>query len=323
MRAESEGSKLLVYQFNRVQNRFRIAFSDGSRRPGETGRAQVLHCSPQLYSVVDLEAPMKPFIQIQMRELAAIAVALVAAPAAVFAQTDEIQVYDGAIADRGVFNLTWHNNFTPDGLKTPAFPGGLANNHTLNGVTEWAYGVTEWFEAGLYLPLYSISPERGPAINGGKIRLLFTVPKADDRKFFYAANFEFSYNSKHWDDRRYTSEIRPIIGWHLHPVDIIVNPILDNSYHGGFKSLDFAPAERVAYNFKSDWALAIEEYADYGRLRQIEPANDQYHMVYGVVDRKTKFADIEFGVGVGLTSATDKITLKLMLARDLYSRFKN
>jgi len=53
----------------------------------------------------------------------------------------------------------------------------------LNGVTEWAWGVTDWFEAGLYLPLYSISADRGPTINGGKIRLLFAEPKADDRTF--------------------------------------------------------------------------------------------------------------------------------------------
>ena len=236
---------------------------------------------------------------------------------AALAQTDEIQVYDGSIAAPGVFNLTWHNNFTPDGLKTPGFPGGLVNNRNLNGVTEWAYGVTDWFEAGLYLPLYSISEARGPSINGGKIRLLFAVPKAEDRKFFYATNFEFSYNSAHWDSRTYTSEIRPIIGWHLNPIDIIINPILDNSWYGGFKSLDFAPAERVAYNFKS-WAVAIEEYADYGPLREILPSHDQYHMIYGVVDRKTKFADIEFGVGTGLTSATDKVTIKFMVARDLF-----
>ena len=102
--------------------------------------------------------------------LVVILVALAAAPSAVLAQTDEIQVYDGAIAEPGVFNLTWHNNFTPKGPKTPAFPGGLANNRNLNGVTEWAYGVTDWFEAGLYLPLYSISADRGPSINGGKIR---------------------------------------------------------------------------------------------------------------------------------------------------------
>jgi hypothetical protein len=31
------------------------------------------------------------------------------------AQTDEIQVYDGAIAPAGVYNLTLHNNDTPSG----------------------------------------------------------------------------------------------------------------------------------------------------------------------------------------------------------------
>jgi len=258
-----------------------------------------------------------------MRTLAFTALAILAVPAMTFAQTDEIQVYDGAIAEPGVFNLTWHNNFTPKGLKTPGFPGGLVNNRNLNGVTEWAYGVTDWFEAGLYLPLYSLSADRGPSINGGKIRLLFAAPHADDRKFFYAANFEFSYNSKHWDERRYTSEIRPIIGWHLHPVDIILNPILDNSFTGGFKSLDFAPATRVAYNLNSKTAVAIEEYADFGPLRKFYSASEQFHQIYGVLDRSTRFGDFEAGVGVGVTGASDKLTLKLLWSKDLNSVAKH
>jgi hypothetical protein len=256
------------------------------------------------------------------RTLVLTALAIMAVPAITFAQSDEIQVYDGAIAEPGIFNLTWHNNFTPKGLKTPGFPGGLVNNRNLNGVTEWAYGVTDWFEAGLYLPLYSISADRGPSINGGKIRLLFAVPHADDRKFFYAANFEFSYNSKHWDERRYTSEIRPIIGWHLHPVDIIVNPILDNSFAGGFKSLDFAPATRVAYNLNSKTAVAVEEYADFGPLRNFYSATEQSHQIYGVFDRSTRFGDFEAGVGVGVTAASDKLTLKLLWSKDLNSKSK-
>ena len=73
------------------------------------------------------------------------------------AQTDEIQVYDAEIAAPGVFNLTWHNNFTSSGSSTPNFPGGIAPDKSLNGVTEWAYGVAPWFEAGLYFPLYSIT----------------------------------------------------------------------------------------------------------------------------------------------------------------------
>ena len=252
--------------------------------------------------------------------LAAIALA---APAMVLAQTDEIQVYDASIAEVGIFNLTWHNNFTPDGLNTPAFPGGLIPDKSFNGVTEWAYGVTDWFEAGLYLPLYSISKDRGATINGGKIRLLFVRPHAADRKFFYGANFEFSYNARHWDPNRFTSEIRPIIGWHLPPWDIIINPILDNSWMGGFKSLDFAPASRLAYNLSPKWALAAEEYDDVGPLRQFYSASNQSHQLYAVFDHTSEIVNVEAGIGFGVTSGSDKITLKLILSRDLNSRNRN
>jgi len=258
-----------------------------------------------------------------IRAFVLIASAVFVVPAAAFAQTDEIQVYDAVIAEPGVFNLTWHNNFIADGLKTPAFPGGLIPDKSFNGVTEWAYGVTDWFEAGLYLPLYSVSQDRGATINGGKIRLLFVRPHAADHKFFYGANFEFSYNARHWQPRRFTSEIRPIIGWHLHPVDIIVNPILDNSFSGGFKSLDFAPAERIAYNFPPKWALAVEEYADYGLLRNLASGSQQVHELYAIFDRYSKVVNVEAGVGFGLTSSSDKITLKLILSRDLNQRAKN
>ena len=267
-----------------------------------------------------MKAKWKCFQHAMNADLWWIAIALVAAPVIGFAQTDEIQVYDGEIAEKGKFNLMLHNNFTPNGLKTPAFPGGIVPNRALVGVSEWAYGVTDWFEAGLYMPLYSISKTRGVSFNGFKLRALFVKPHAAESKFFYGVNFEFSVNARQWDPRRFTSEVRPIIGWHLHPVDIIVNPIIDTSYTGGFKNLDFAPAARVAYNFSPKWAVAAEEYADYGPLHQFYPASEQSHQIYAVIDHAAKIVNIEFGVGFGLTSSSDKLTLKLMLSRDLNSR---
>jgi hypothetical protein len=237
-------------------------------------------------------------------------------PAAGWAQTDEIQVYTGEIAPVGIFNLTWHNNYTPSGLKTPAFPGGLVPNRTYNGVTEWAYGVTDWFEQGLYLPLYSIASDRGGTLNGWKLRELFAEPHAADQPFVYAVNFEFSFNSKHWDPKRNTAEIRPIIGWHLGDWDFFVNPILDTSYDG-FKNLDFAPEVRLAYNFSKTWAIAAEHYADFGPLKGFLPGRDQSHQLFAVMDYSGEPFDIEAGVGFGLTAATDHLTLKLMLSRDL------
>jgi hypothetical protein len=259
---------------------------------------------------------MKIFQKIDKLALAVIGIALFAAPVVAFAQTDEIQVYDGAIAEKGKFNLMVHSNFTPSGQKTPAFPGAIIPDRSYNGVAEWAYGVTDWFETGLYLPLYSVSKVRGASVNGLKLRLLFAKPHADDHKFFYGMNFEFSYNATYWDAHHFTSEIRPIIGVHLHPVDIIVNPILDNSWDG-VKNLDFAPCTRIAYNFSPKWAVAAEEYADFGPLHQFNTARDQSHMAYAVINHNSKFLNVEFGVGFGLTHASDKVTMKLMLSRDL------
>ena len=228
-------------------------------------------------------------------------------------------MYDGGLAPVGVFNLTVHNNFTPKGVKEPAFPGAVISDKSLNGVPEWAYGVTNWFEAGLYLPLYSIDKNQGALLNGFKLRTLFAVPDADKRRFVYGVNFEFSWNAKHWDTTRVTSEIRPILGWHLPNVDIIVNPIFDTSYDG-VKNLVFAPSTRVAFNVKPKWQLAIEEYSDYGAVRHFSLSGDNVHQVFFVMDHTAKLMDIEAGVGVGLTASSDKLQLKLILSRDLNKR---
>jgi hypothetical protein len=233
------------------------------------------------------------------------------------AQTDEIQVYDGGLAGPGVFNLTLHNNFVASGIDERPFPGAVKADRSLNGVPEWALGVTRWMELGLYLPVYSRDADLGWGIDGIKPRVLFAVPDADNRRFVYGANFEFSINRRRWDASRYTSEIRPIVGWHLQSFDIIVNPILDTAYDG-LKNLEFAPSIRVAYKPTSRLAIAAEEYADYGPLHGFHPAREQGHQLYGVVDyAMPKLFDIEAGVGFGLTQASDDLTFKLILARDL------
>jgi hypothetical protein len=237
-------------------------------------------------------------------------------PSVALAQTDEIQVYDASIAAPGTFNLTLHDNYTFDGAKVPTFPGGLVPNHTLNGVPEWAYGVTDWFEAGLYLPLYSVASNSGAQLNGFKLRALFVTPDAADKSFFYGINFEFSYNAKHWDQDRYTSEIRPIIGWRFGAIDLIVNPILDNSWKG-FSSLDFAPSTRLAWNITKEWAVAAEEYDDFGPLKGFFPGDLQSHQLFAVVDYSGAPMDVEAGLGFGLTPASDNLVLKLILSKDL------
>ena len=254
----------------------------------------------------------------------AILAAVAAAPAISLAQTDEIQVYDAEIEEVGVFNVMVHSNFTPIGRKDPDFPGGIIPNNSVNGAVEWAYGVTPWFEQGLYFPVYTAySQGRGGSLNGFKIRELFVRPHAHDHTLFYGVNFEFSVNYRYWESKHITSEVRPIVGVHLHPIDLIFNPIVDTDYSGGFGNLEFVPAGRIAYNVNDKWAVAVEEYADFGPLRHFLPANDEFHEVWAVLDHSNKYVNIETGVGVGVTSGADKLTFKLMLSRDLNAPKEN
>ena len=109
---------------------------------------------------------------------------LASSGAALATPTDEIQVYTSDIEPVGVAGLTWHNNYTPAGTKTPDFRNALIDDHAYSSVTEWAYGVTPWFEAGLYLPLYANSEGHGWTYDGFKLRALFVKPGYEDNDFY-------------------------------------------------------------------------------------------------------------------------------------------
>jgi len=184
--------------------------------------------------------------------------------------------------------------------------------HSLNGVPEWAYGVTDWMEAGLYLPLYSVTADGAVLFNGFKLRTLFVRPHAAEQRFFYGINLEFSYNAAHWNPRRYTSEIRPIVGWHVGRIDFIVNPILDNDWDG-FGRLDFAPESRLAWHASKRWVMAAEEYDDFGPVEHFHGAAGQQHQLFAVLDYDGAVV-VEAGLGFGLTAATDHRIVKLIVS---------
>jgi hypothetical protein len=233
----------------------------------------------------------------------------------VAAQTDEIQVYTGEINEPGEFGVDWHNNYAAIGAKQAAFPGGVRPDGALNGVTEFSYGVTEWFELGAYMPiLYTVTRDGQFLVDGAKLRALFVVPHAKEQLFFYGLNFELGYSARHWEPERVNQEFRPILGLHLGRWDLIANPILDLPI-GRDMQLTFAPAARVAYNVTDTWAAAVEYYADYGTLPNLEPRARQQQTVFAVVDFAGEPADIEFGVGHGFTGVSDPLILKLILTK--------
>ncbi len=241
---------------------------------------------------------------------AAIAFQFSAAPARA---TDEIQVYNAEIAPLHTFTLQQHLNYVWSGSQTPDFDGGIAPYHSLNGTPELAYGVTPWYEIGLYAP-FSFE-EDGTFVPGGvKLRHLFVSPNAAERKFFYGLNTEFSYQTPRFSQSAFAIEFRPIVGVRDLGWEFIVNPIVDMSF-GSTGSIDFAPAARLARSITSDVMLGVEYYSDYGPLGNFSPLDQQQHSVFGVIDFTAFGLDVNLGVGFGLTDASDKIVTKLIIGR--------
>jgi hypothetical protein len=252
----------------------------------------------------------------------ALIVALAAASGIVRAQTDEIQVYDASIAERHQVTLTFHTNYVAQGLAQPAFPGAVVADQSLNGAMEWAYGVADWFEAGLYFPVWSRDASSGLGYDGFKLRALFVSPHADARAFAYGVNFEFSVNQPRWSSSHYGGEIRGILAWHVAAMDLIVNPIVDTDFNG-LANLEFVPCWRVAYNANKTWAVAVEQYADFGAVSDLDSWSQQSHQLFAVVDRHWTRWDAEFGVGYGLTGASDPWTIKLIIETSLTKSDRN
>jgi hypothetical protein len=224
--------------------------------------------------------------------------------------TDEIQVYNAGIAEVGQFTIQQHLNYIPLGVKEQPFPGGLISHDSINGTPEFAYGITDWWEVGLYLP-FAIQDQKFYS-DAFKLRTLFVSPHAERQNFFYGVNFEFSNETPAFAQTRFAMEIRPIIGVRNETYEFIVNPIVDIGF-GKYGEADFAPAARVARKFGPDLYAGFEYYADFGKIGDFKPLTEQQHTLFAVTDFKLGVFDVNFGVGYGLTPVSDRWVVKTII----------
>ncbi|MBS0517651.1 MAG: hypothetical protein JSR90_03105 [Proteobacteria bacterium] len=229
---------------------------------------------------------------------------------------DEIQVYNAEIAPVHTFTLQQHFNYVWKGSTTPDFDGGIASNHTLNGTPELAYGVTDWYEIGLYAP-FTVDTT-GTFIPGGiKLRHLFVSPHAEERNLFYGLNIELSYQTPRFSQSPFGLELRPILGVRDKGWEFIVNPIIDASF-GADGAAEFAPAVRLARSVARDVMIGAEYYGNLGPIGNFSTADtppQQQHTLFGVIDFQAFGFDIDSGIGFGLTNASDAIVAKLIIDR--------
>ena len=223
---------------------------------------------------------------------------------------DEIQVYNAEIAEVGQWTYQQHLNYAVVGQTQPEVPGGFASNRSLQGTPEFAYGITDWWEGGFYLP-FAVDGSGQLLSDGAKIRSLFVSPDAAKRSFFYGINFELGYEMPQFSPTPWGLEIRPILGVRNKEWEFIVNPIVDVSF-GSNGEADFAPALRLARNLGNDRFLALEYYADFGKLGDFLPGPQQSQQLFAVTDFKLGVFDVELGAGYGFTPGSDRFVTKMI-----------
>jgi hypothetical protein len=242
--------------------------------------------------------------------LASATVLLLAGPPQARA-VDEIQVYNAEIAEIGQWTVQQHLNYTFNGRKQADFPGGFAPNRSLNGTPEFAYGLTDWWEFGFYLP-FAVDGDGRFLSNGGKLRTLFVTPHADQKSFFYGINFEFDFQTPAFAPSLFGMEVRPIIGWRNPQWEFIFNPIFDLSFGSG-GAVDFVPAARLVRNLGNDVFFGVEYYGDLGQPGNFPNPEQQQHQLFAVTDFKVGKFDIDLGIGYGLTSGSDRLVAKAII----------
>jgi hypothetical protein len=238
--------------------------------------------------------------------------AIVSRPALAADQVhDEIQVYNAEIAEVGQWTYQQHLNYAAVGQTQPEVPGGFSSNRGLQGTPEFAYGITDWWEAGFYLP-FAVTGSGQLLSDGAKLRSLFVVPDAAKRSFFYGINFELGYEMPRFASNPWGLEIRPIVGVRNAQWEFIVNPIVDVSFGAGGEA-DFAPALRLARNLGNDWYVGLEYYGDFGKIGDFLPLQQQSQQLFAVTDFKAGVVDVELGVGYGFTPGSDRLVAKAII----------
>jgi hypothetical protein len=240
----------------------------------------------------------------------------IAVATAVYGQGNyEIQVYGADTVSPRSTMVELHSNFTASGH--PATNRGTATNHAEHETVEITQGINDWSEVGFYI-FTSEQSGLGMQWVGDHIRPRVRAPEKWHWPVGASLSMEFGYQRALYSADTWTWEIRPIVDKTAGRWYFAVNPALERTWHGPDVNLgiDFSPAAKISYDLTKRIAGGLEYYADYGSITNIASLRDQQQQFFPAIDLNVSPKwEINFGAGIGPTSATDRWIVKCILGR--------
>jgi len=226
----------------------------------------------------------------------------------------EIQVYDAETVEPGHTMVELHSNFTIDGSKQ-VIDGVLPTNHAWHETIEITHGFNSWFEVGFYV-FTSAKDGQGWNWAGDHIRPRVRVPESWHWPVGVSISNEIGYQRHKFSADTWTWEIRPIVDQKVGRWYWSFNPTMDRSFHGPGVSqgVVFSPNFKFSYDFTPKVAGGIEYYGSVGPVTGFDPISQQQHQIFPAIDLNLAPQwEINFGLGIGLTGATDHLIAKMIL----------
>ena len=228
----------------------------------------------------------------------------------------EIQVYGADTVAPKTLMVELHSNFTIEGQKN-TIDGVYPTNHQLHETLELTQGINNWSEIGFYV-FTSWQDGHGVQWVGDHIRPRVRVPDSWHWPIGVSLSTEIGYQRPEYSPDTWTWEIRPIIDKAMGRWYLAFNPALERTLHGPDVNLGlgFSPGAKISYDFSRTISGGLEYYADYGRLGAFDRLRNQQQQIFAVTDLNVSPKwEINIGVGVGPTSATDHLIVKGILGR--------
>lgn len=228
----------------------------------------------------------------------------------------EIQVYGSDTQAPGTTMVELHSNFTAVGQ--PLFVDGQApTNHAEHETVEITQGLNKWSEVGFYI---FTSEQSGLGVQwvGDHIRPRVKVPEQWRWPVGVSLSMEMGYQRAAFSYDTWTWEIRPIVDKSVGRWYFAVNPALERTWHGPDvnQGLGFSPAAKISYDFTKAVSGGLEYYADYGSITNIASLHNQQQQIFPAIDLNVSPKwEINFGVGIGPTAATDRWIVKGIIGR--------
>ena len=247
----------------------------------------------------------------------ALGAALVAFGCTAGAQNNyEIQVYGADTVPPRTTMVELHSNFTSDGEKS-VIGTQYPDNHAVHETVEITQGINDWSEVGFYI-FTSARSGQGWQWVGSHIRPRVRVPEKWRWPVGVSLSTEVGYQRARFAPDTWDWEIRPIIDKAAGRWYWAINPAFERAWHGPDVNagVGFAPAIKVSYDFTKQITGGFEYYADYGTIGNIDSLHNQQQQLFPAIDLNVSPDwEINFGVGIGPTAATDHWIIKCIVGR--------